>query len=98
MRATYGLEGKLWKHPGAGGWHFLTLPEKEAREIRERFGGGPGWGSIRVRVRIGKTAWDTSVFPDKKSGSYLLPLKAAARRSEGLDAGDAVRYRVEVER
>jgi hypothetical protein len=49
-----------------------------------------GFGSIRVRVRIGESRWATSVFPDKKSGCYLLPVKAAVRKAEGITTGDRV--------
>ena len=44
---------------------------------------------------IGDTKWQTSVFPAKESGGYLLPVKAAVRKSEGLTAGDTVTVRVE---
>ncbi len=27
--------------------------------------------SIPVRVTVGKTTWETSIFPDKKSQTYL---------------------------
>lgn len=76
-----------------GAWYFVTLPLDAADEIRatnER----RGFGSVRVRATIGTTAWDTSVFPDAQSGSYLLPVKAAVRRAEGVDDGDRVRVTV----
>jgi hypothetical protein len=71
-------------------WRFLGLPKKQGQEIKERFGSqAKGWGSLPVSVTIGKTTWDTSIFPDKKSGSYLLPLKAKIRKVEDID-DDAV--------
>jgi hypothetical protein len=48
---------------------------------------------IPVRVRIGETAWRTSLFP--KEGRYLVPLKQAVRRAEGFAEGDVVDVRVE---
>ena len=33
-----------------------------------------------VSVSAGSVAWQTSVFPDKQSASYLLPVKADVRR------------------
>lgn len=87
---TYRFPAELWLHsemPGA--WCFATLPLDAADEIRashER----RGFGSVRVRALIGKTEWATSVFPDTKSGSFLLPVKAAVRQAEAIDGGDTV--------
>ncbi len=41
---------------------------------------------IPVRARIGATEWNTSLFP--KDGLYVVPVKDAVRRAEGLDEGD----------
>jgi hypothetical protein len=43
---------------------------------------------IPVEARIGEVAFTTSLFP--KDGGYLLPLKNAVRKPEGLAAGDEV--------
>ena len=45
-----------------------------------------GWGVIPARVRIGLTEWTTALFP--KDGGYLVPVKDAVRRAEGLALGD----------
>ncbi len=42
------------------------------------------FGSIRVTVTIGETSWQTSLFRDTMSNSYLLPVKAAIRRKEEM--------------
>lgn len=52
--------------------------------------GRKGFGSARVEANIGDTRWKTSVFPHKESGGWLLPVKAAVRKSEGLAEGDDV--------
>ena len=51
-----------------------------------------GWGGIPAQVRIGDTEVTTSLMP--KDGVYLVPLKVALRRAEGIDDGDAVRVRL----
>ncbi len=53
-----------------------------------------GWGSIRVTATVGDSCWQTSVFPSKENGGYLLPVKAAVRKAEGLIAGDEVTVRL----
>lgn len=51
-----------------------------------------GWGSVRVEATIGTTTWTTSVFPDAKTGSFLLPIKKEVRNAEGIGEGDRVRF------
>lgn len=97
---TYRLKGKVWLYGGPASWHFFTLPKRQAREIRLLLGSGVtgrGWGSIRVKATIGKTSWQTSIFPDKKHGSYLLPVKAEVRKAETIGEGDTVDVVLQVE-
>ena len=47
-----------------------------------------GWGAIPVKARIGRTDFTTSLFP--KGELYLVPIKDAVRRAEGLTLGDEV--------
>lgn len=78
-------------------WRFLGLPTKEAKEIKENYGkSAKGWGSLPVTVTIGKTTWDTSIFPDKKSGTYLLPLKGQVRKAEDIGDTDTVTFTLRV--
>lgn len=94
---TYKIKSKVWLYPGMSGWHFLTVPKKESEAIKKVHGkNARGWGSLPVTATIGKTSWRTSIVPDSKSGTYLLPLKAAVRRTEGIDAGDSVHYCVDI--
>ncbi|KGF69985.1 hypothetical protein LL06_07710 [Hoeflea sp. BAL378] len=90
--ASHSFEAELWLYPGEkAAWHFLTVPADISRRIRFFAGSTNGFGSVRVRARIGETRWETSLFPDKASGCYFLPLKADVRRAEGITTGDRVR-------
>ncbi|MCL1595275.1 MAG: DUF1905 domain-containing protein [Actinomycetia bacterium] len=55
-----------------------------------------GFGSVRVRVRIGDTAWGTSLFPDTKARSYVLPVKRSVREREDLGIGDSAVLHISV--
>ena len=72
----------------AGAWSFVTLPLDMADEVRERAGEPRGFGSVRVHVEAAGQAWDTSVFPDSSSSSYVLPVKKAIRVAAGVEEGD----------
>ncbi len=97
IKNIYAFEAKVWLYPGMAGWHFVTLPVKESAQIKKSFAEmAKGWGSLPVCVTVGKTSWNTSIFPDKKSDAYLLPLKAEVRKKEKISAGDAVRLSIEI--
>ncbi|GAB7067279.1 DUF1905 domain-containing protein [Mycobacterium hodleri] len=53
-----------------------------------------GWGVIPAQVRVGTTVVTTSLIP--RDGVYLVPLKVALRRPEGIDDGDVVRMALQV--
>ncbi len=91
----YNISSKVIVYPGMGGWRFLIVPRKVGKEIKEQFGKyAAGFGSLKVKVVIGKTTWKTSIFPDKKAGTYLLPLKADVRKSEAIADGSKVNFRI----
>jgi hypothetical protein len=95
---TYTVTAELWLYQGDAPWHFVTLPLDVADELRARTAGRRrGFGSIRVRATLGSTTWSTSLFPDRRSGSYLLPVKAEIRRREQVDAGDTVTIELALE-
>ena len=97
MPKTYTLKSKVTVYPGMAAWRFLGLPANEAKEIKEQYGKhAKGWGSLPVSVTIGKTTWDTSIFPDKKSGTYLLPVKGQIRKAEGIEDTDTVAFTLRV--
>jgi hypothetical protein len=92
-----GVTGPLWLWTGGqGSWHFLTVPEDQAGEIRAHsLLARGGFGSVRIEAAIGDVRWRTSVFP-QKSGGYILPVKASVRRDAGIAAGDEVSFELEI--
>jgi len=76
VSARYDFTAKLWRSPGAAGWHFVTLPVELSAQIRAMAGGLlNAFGSLRVTARIGPASWKTSLFADTKRGAFLLPVK-----------------------
>ena len=76
-----------WRGPAP--WHFVRLPDDIGRELAARAGElSYGWGCIAVQGRIGSTEFTTAMFP--KDGGYLLPIKVAVQRAEGVELGDEV--------
>ena len=97
-RRKFTVQSEVWLYPGMAGWHFLSVPKKESEEIKRTFGAiKRGWGSLPVLATIKKTKWKTSIFPDKKSSTYLLPIKAEVRKKENIFAHDKVSFNIEVQ-
>jgi hypothetical protein len=81
--------GRVLEWRGPSPYFFVPVPALESADIREVAALATyGWGVIPVEARIGGVAFETSLFP--KDGGYLLPLKDAVRRPNGLAPGDDV--------
>ncbi len=98
MEVTLSFSAELyrWDARDDASWVFVTLPAEVADDIREMPLPRRGFGSVKVRVRCGASEWRTSVFPDSRSGSYVLPLKKAVRAREGIDVGDTAAFELDV--
>ncbi|GAA1973314.1 DUF1905 domain-containing protein [Isoptericola halotolerans] len=79
-----------WQARQDDSWWFVTVPPDESDLLADLPLPPRGFGSIRVRVTVGTTTWHTSVFPSKEQDGYVLPMKKAVRRAEGLGGGDPV--------
>jgi hypothetical protein len=93
---SFDFTAPLWLWTGKGAWHFVTLPVAAAQEIRFFTPTAKGFVPIAVSASIGKTTWKTSIFPDSKSGSFLLAVKAQIRKAEGLVVGQHVAVQIVV--
>lgn len=76
-------------------WYLTSVPEELSADIREIPRPRRGFGSVRVRVRVGTSEWSTSIFPSS-DGTYALPLKKAVMRAESLEEGAPLTVRLEV--
>ena len=89
------FSGRIWFWQGPAPWFFVTVPVKQSRDLKafSEFV-TYGWGVIPVHVKIGKTEFQTSLFP--KDGRYLVPIKVSVRKAEKLEKGDKVSLRLEI--
>jgi hypothetical protein len=97
MIVEFAAELWRWEARRDDSWVFVSLPAEASDNIRDLVGGqSRGFGAVRVRVTIGHTSWQTSIFPDSTQGTYVLPLKKAVRKSEKIDIGDTTTATVEL--
>ncbi|MFM2374811.1 MAG: hypothetical protein RLZZ234_806 [Candidatus Parcubacteria bacterium] len=97
-KSTFVFTASVWLYPGAmSSWHFITVPKDISLIIKKQFGANTrGWGSLPVSVKIDGTTWQTSIFPDAKAGTFLLPLKASVRKSVGLFENDRAKVHLTI--
>ncbi|NNM44450.1 DUF1905 domain-containing protein [Knoellia koreensis] len=84
-RPSWTVTAPLWMWHS---FHMLTVSEDVSDEIADLAEGrSGGFGSVKVEVTCGGTTWQTSLFPSSEQAAYVLPMKAAVRKAEGLAAG-----------
>ena len=87
MEVTFAGQVIEWRGPAP--YYFVAVPDQEAADIREVAALATyGWGVVPCEARVGDLTFTTSLFP--KDGGYLLPLKNAVRKPQGLTSGDDV--------
>jgi len=97
LASVHRFSAPLWEMKSEGSWVFLTLPQEVADEIRSvPREPRPGFGSLRVEATIGSTVWRTSIFPESRSRSFVLPVKKAVRAAEAVDVPDTVDVTIEL--
>ena len=95
----YNFKSKVWQWHASDSWYFVSLPKEESKEIKELYSfPRHGFGAIAVIVQIGDTTWETSIFPDSKTGTYILPLKKSIRKLEKISEGDMVEILLEIDK
>jgi hypothetical protein len=94
---NFSISGKVWRwnSPNGsteGGWYFVYVNEKLSRQLKDSMRNKKkiGFQFIRVKATVGKTSWNTSLFPTK-DGPYLLAIKAEVRLKEGIDEGSKIK-------
>ncbi|GGB40484.1 hypothetical protein GCM10011492_34120 [Flexivirga endophytica] len=94
MELEFDAEIIEWRGPAP--YLFAPLPPEQADDLaqvaRELT---YGWGCIPARGRIGGTEFTTSIFP--RAGGYLVPVKTAVQRAEGVGLGDVIHLEIQLE-
>lgn len=99
---SFKINGKVWRWTNSsgsteGGWYFVYVNEKLSQQIRDttRNEKKVGLHFIRVKATVGKTNWNTTLFPTSAKGGEAGPISSChqSRRGhkEGIDEGDAVK-------
>lgn len=77
------FRARLWRYPGKGGWHFVTVPAKYAPRPTH------GWGRTPVYASVDGYEWSTSVWRGKDGRTLLAVPKADP--GDGFDGVEFLR-------
>ena len=89
--------GAIFEWRGPAPFLFVAVPDEHIGAIRYAgLSQSYGWGVVPVVATVGETAFATSLFP--RDGGYLLPVKVAVQRAEGVGLGERIAVRMRVGR
>lgn len=98
---VYRFPAMLWRWSGHATWYWFSMPAALSEEVEARYGSQKrGWRSIPVRVTVGNTTWDTSMFrertvtQERDLETFLIPVKTAVRKSERLEEGREIAVKI----
>jgi hypothetical protein len=81
---------KVFKWSGESAWYFVAVDLKQSLKVKEFYKKSKrSLFSMKVEAKIGKTKWNTSLFPTKE-GPLLMAIKKSVRYEEAIDEGDMV--------
>ena len=94
----WNVTGEVIEWRGPAPYLFVALTPEDSADIKEAARGLIYWGQVPVHVTLGDTEFTTALFP--RNGRYLVPVKVAVQRSEGIGEGAVVdvAVRLNVER
>jgi hypothetical protein len=84
----WSFDGEIFEWRGPAPFYFVAMSESDSAELKEEARSLIYWGQVPVQVAIGDTEFRTALFP--RGGRYLVPLKDAVRKAEGMSEGDVV--------
>ncbi|UFU02296.1 DUF1905 domain-containing protein [Ruania suaedae] len=82
------FEGEIIAWRGPAPFLFVDIDPDLSADIKAAAQGLEYWGQVAVEATIGATTFTTALFP--RQGRYLLPVKVAVQRAEGVGEGDVV--------
>ena len=95
---AFEFTSELYEWSARDNWFFVDLPFQISDAITAMPLVPGGFGSVKVEATVGHVTWRTSVFPDDKRGTFVLPIKKEVRLRNSLVGGSKVDVSLEVVR
>lgn len=84
-RVEWTVSGEVVEWRGPSPYFFLPMSVEDSADLKIEAAGLEYWGQVAVIVTVGETTVPTALFP--RAEQYMIPMKAAVRRAEGLEVG-----------
>ena len=84
----WNFSGEVIEWRGPAPYLFVAMTPDDSEDVKEAARGLIYWGQVPVHVTIGDTEFATALFP--QNGRYLVPVKVAVQRAEGIAQGAIV--------
>ncbi|MDQ5901530.1 MAG: hypothetical protein QG580_245 [Patescibacteria group bacterium] len=86
----FSFSGKVFVWPGGLGWYFVYLPKDLVEKIKKN-SSVHGAGFVKIKATVGKTDWQTSLFPFKRENTFLICIKKSVREKEDVFPGEEIK-------
>ena len=93
-RVEWTVSGEVVEWRGPSPYFFLPMSVEDSADLKIEAAGLEYWGQVAVVVELGDSTVSTALFPQGER--YMVPLKAAVRRAEGLEPGTPVTATVRI--
>jgi hypothetical protein len=90
------FDGDVIEWRGPAPFIFVAMPPDVSEDVKQEARSIVYWGQVPVEARIGDTTFTTALFP--KDGRYLLPIKVAVQRAEGVTEGSRLTVEMSLRR
>ena len=89
MVYEFTVKGEIIEWRGPAPFTWVRVDAKQSAMIKEQARNHTyGWGVLYMHGIMGKTEFDTTLMP--KDGQYMIPVKIALKKAEGVELGDVV--------
>jgi Domain of unknown function (DUF1905) len=91
LKSKYTFSAKVFTYNvETTSWYFVSVPDEDSHVIKKSKTKTRGFQFVPVEVTVGKTTWQTTLFPAKDK-PYLLALKKDVRIREDIHAGETIK-------
>lgn len=91
------FEAEIIEWRGPPPYLFAAVPDELVGEIRHAAREASyGWGMVPVTAKVGSTEFATALF--RRGDTYMVPIKVAVQRSEGVGLGDRIAVMMQISR
>lgn len=88
LKIKFDFTGTAWKLLAIKGWYYISVPLDISEQIRAARGSKEDkWGRLNTYAEISGNGWQTELWYDTQSNTYLLPLSGGIIKKVKISKG-----------